>query len=117
MDIVTRNHGLNLLGLGWAGAGALAMWGLTVAHRTFLWWPLHPIAFLISNTHMVINFWFSIFLAWIIKGLVVYLGGHRGYRIARRLFIGMVLGGFLAGGTWAIIDILAQANGNRVFAI
>ncbi len=117
VGIVTRNHGLNWLGLSWAGSGALAMWGLTVAHRTFLWWPLHPVAFLISNTHMVINTWFSIFLAWSIKALVVYFGGHRAFRTARRLFIGMILGGFLAGGLWAIIDLITGAQGNRVFAI
>ncbi len=114
---VTQNEGPSLVGMSWAGAGAAIMAALTIAQRTLFWWPLHPIAFLISHTHMVYNFWFSIFLAWLIKVFVVRFGGYGAYRKARRFFIGMVLGGFLGGGIWAVIDLIARATGNQVFAI
>ncbi len=116
-SVVSRNQGINLVGLGWSGFGAVAMGGLIAAQRAFFWWPLHPVAFLIANTHMVINFWLSIFFAWMLKVALVRLGGHRAYRRARQLFIGAVLGGFAAGGTWAIIDLLTGSVGNKVFAI
>jgi hypothetical protein len=115
--MLSHNQGFSFAAVGWAGAGAIGMSLLTIAQRTFFWWPLHPIAFLVCHTHMVYNFWFSIFLAWMIKAFVVRFGGHAAYRIARRLFIGMLLGRFLAGGFWAIIDMLLRAEGNRVFAI
>ncbi|MFO7957836.1 MAG: DUF6785 family protein [Candidatus Brocadiia bacterium] len=114
---LSQNQGLNLIGLGWSGFGAVAMGCLIAAQRAFFWWPLHPVAFLIANTHMVINFWFSIFFAWMLKVAIVRLGGHRAYRKARRLFIGAVLGGFAAGGLWAFIDILTRSTGNKVFSI
>ena len=48
---------------------------------------------------------------------MVKFGGHGAFRTARRLFIGMVLGGFLAGGTWAVVDLATKSLNNQVFAI
>ncbi len=101
--VLSRNDGPNVLGMLWAGGGAAVMAFLTLAHRSFFWWPVHPIAFVIANTHMVINFWFSIFLAWLLKAGLVKLGGQAIYRSARRFFIGVVLAGFFADGTHAVI--------------
>ena len=115
--VASKAHGLNVVGLGWSATGVGIMAVLTIAQRTFFWWPLHPIAFLVCNTIMVYNFWFSIFLAWLIKAMVVRLGGYRIYRITRRFFIGLVLGGFMAGGVWAVLDLIFDVHGNQVFAI
>lgn len=101
----------------WAGAGALIMTGLFLAHHMFFWWPLHPVGMLICSSHMVYFFWFSVFLAWLIKVLLVAIGGPATFRPARRFFIGAVMGYFLAGGTWAIIDTITNSTGNAVFYI
>ena len=101
----------------WSGAGALLMAGLTIAQRTFFWWPLHPVGILIASSQMVFYFWFSVFAAWLIKMVVVGFGGYGAYRKARRFFIGMVLGYFLAGGIWNIIDTFTGKTLNAVFYI
>ena len=116
-SVTAQMQGASIVGLAWTGVGVVIMALLTMAQRMFFWWPIHPIGFLVCNTHMVYNFWFSVFLAWLIKGFVVKFGGYRAYRIARRLFIGLVLGAFMAGGLWAAIDLITGAHGNRVFAI
>ncbi len=117
MNVVTRNAGFKTVGLVWSGVGAAAMGLLVAAQRAFFWWPLHPVALLIANTHMVINFWFSIFCAWLAKTMLVGLAGQRAFRGARYFFIGIVMGGFTAGGFWAFIDILTGSLNNQVFNI
>ncbi|NIP84154.1 MAG: hypothetical protein GTO03_00755, partial [Planctomycetales bacterium] len=57
------------------------------------------------------------FLAWLAKAFLVWAGGYRAYRAGRRFCIGMVLGYFLAGGLWGIIDTLTETTGNAVFYI
>jgi hypothetical protein len=104
-------------GMVWTASGGIVMALLIVAHRSIFWWPLHPVGFLTSGTFLVTAFWFSIFLSWLAKVLLVYTGGGRIYRIARSFFIGAVLGSFVSGGVWAIIDTLLGHTGNAVFAI
>ena len=101
----------------WMGAGALVMAGLIIAQRSFFWWPLHPVGVLIASSHMVYFFWASIFTAWLIKVVVVGFSGYGGYRTARVFFIGTVLGYFLAGGMWNIIDTFTGKTLNSVFYI
>ncbi len=101
----------------WAGAGAVLMALLTLAQRSFFWWPLHPVGLLIASSHMVYFFWASVFLAWLIKFLLVSVGGYGAYRVGRRFFIGMVMGYFIAGGFWGIIDTITGTVGDAVFYI
>ncbi len=115
--MLAANQGFQIAAVTWSGVGAAMMGLLIAAQRIFFWWPLHPVAFLIAHTHMVYNFWFSVFLAWLIKFGLVKLGGHSAYRTVRRLFIGAAAGSFAAGGVWAVIDLLAREVNNHVFAI
>jgi hypothetical protein len=101
----------------WGGAGALVMAVLVVAQRTYFWWPLHPVGMLICSSHMVYYFSFSVFLAWLFKVLLITFGGPATFRPARRFAIGMVLGYFLAGGSWAIVDTITGSTGDAVFYI
>ncbi len=103
--------------MAWCGAGAALMAGLIVAQRTLFWWPLHPVGVLIASSQMVLYFWSSVFAAWLIKLAVVGLGGGGAYARARRFFIGLVLGYFLAGGIWNIIDTFTGKTLNSVFYI
>ncbi len=115
----TMQHhgGPSWLRMVWGGAGLLLMSGLIVAQRTFFWWPLHPVGLLICSSHMVYYFWLSVFLAWLVKTLLITFGGPAMFRPARRFAIGMVMGYFLAGGIWAIVDTVFQSTGNAVFYI
>jgi len=107
----------SVAGLLWTAFGAAGMAALIVAQRAFFWWPIHPVGFLTSGTYLVTAFWFSVFLAWLAKVLIVYAGGSRAYRLARRLFIGAVLGSFVVGGVWAVIDTITGLGGNTVFSL
>ena len=96
------------------GIGAAAVWLLTILHHQFAWWPIHPIGLPIAQAGPTEWYWFSIFLGWLFKRVIVWLGGVGLYRKSRPLFIGMVLGNFAAGGFWFVISLISGIRGLRV---
>jgi len=106
--------GANVQGYFWTGVGAAIMSVLMVAQRTLFWWPIHPVGFIICSVIWTDWLWFSIFLAWLIKGVLVRLGGNRMFRMGRRFFLGMILGQFTAAGVWAVIDTVTGKMGNWI---
>ena len=88
----------------WHGVGTAVMAALMLARQHLLWWPLHPIGYVVSGTWILNSVWFSIFLAWLIKAIVLKYAGPAGYRSTRWFFLGMILGQFVVGGVWLVID-------------
>jgi len=107
--------GPNPEALFWTGVGAAVMAGLVLAQRTLFWWPIHPVGFIICSVIWTDWLWFTIMLAWLIKIVVVRLGGNRMYRAARRVFLGMILGQITVAGVFAVVDTCAQKFGNLIF--
>ena len=98
------------------GAGAGSLWGLTLLHHTFLWWPLHPIGYLMGASWPMINFWFPIFVGWLCKTTILRYGGVKVYRRLLPGFLGLVLAEFTAAGLWILIDFIAGVRGHLVFS-
>ena len=90
------------------------MLALTVAHRAFAWWPLHPLGYLAQGGWIVNQLWFSFFIAWAAKLSVLRLSGARGYATGRRFFIGVIVGMLVVGGLWLAVDALTGMQGNRI---
>ena len=95
--------------------GTSIMGGLMVARRVYLWWPFHPLGYAIGPVWIMDHLWFNMFLAWLIKVLVLKYGGARLYIKTRPFFIGMILGYFTPGGFYMIIDHFNDMNGNIIF--
>ncbi len=102
------------LGWLWNGVGAAVMAGLLWARHHLLWWPLHPIGYVASGTWILGNIWFSIFLAWLIKSIVLKYMGPGGYRSTRWFFLGVILGQFASGGAWLVVDSFTGMTGNVI---
>ena len=96
------------------GLGMAVMALLMLARHHLLWWPLHPIGYVVSGTWILNSVWFSIFLAWLIKVLVLKYAGPGGYRGTRWFFLGMILGQFVVGGMWLVVDGFSGMTGNRI---
>jgi len=88
--------------LGFMGVGAGLMGVLLLLQGAFHWWPIHPIGLALGYTYPVAYTWFSVFLAWLAKSILVWAGGSPLYLKARPLFIGLAVGGFVTAGFWAI---------------
>ena len=83
----------------------------------FLWWPLHPIGWSIGSCWLIQQLWFSIFITWLIKALVLRYGGPKIYKNTRTFFLGLILGQYVVAGLWLIIDLITGVEGNMVFWI
>ena len=88
------------------GIGILFTVFLSYMRTVFYWWPLHPLGYALCVSWAVTVFWFSCLLAWMIKGLILRYGGMRTYVAGRPLFIGMIIGEFVAALTWTAINAL-----------
>ena len=106
--------GPSLSGWLWTAVGGLIMAGLMIARHKFIWWPFHPLGFAVSMGWAMVNIWFSVFLAWMIKVLVLKYGGPALYQKTRPFFLGIVLGQFVVGGLWLLIDGFTGMVGNRI---
>ena len=82
---------------------------LSVMQRLFLFWPLHPIGYAISSGSYIMSWlWFSVFVGWLFKFLVLKYGGSRSHRRASFLFLGMILGQYVIGSLWTILGMLLK---------
>ena len=70
----------------------------------FVWWPFHPIGFIASPREFALNnLWFSIFMGWTLKKILLGVGGLKTFQKSKPFFVGLVLGDCIIGGVWAIV--------------
>ena len=95
--------------------GATLMGGLLWLRHHFLWWPFHPLGFAICTVSFIVGrLWFSVFLAWLFKVVVLKYGGSRLHRMVRPFFMGLILGQFSNAGFWLIVDGFTGTTGNGI---
>ncbi|MBT3267779.1 hypothetical protein HN371_11525 [Candidatus Poribacteria bacterium] len=105
----------NWLGLLFVAVGGVVMLLLLTLRYQFIWWPLHPIGFITPGQFPMNNVWFSIFLGWLLKAVIVRQGGLKGYRAARPVFLGVVLGEACGAGVWAVIGLFTGQGYNVLY--
>ncbi|MGC8864004.1 MAG: DUF6785 family protein, partial [Armatimonadota bacterium] len=69
------------------------------------WFPFHPVGFAISSSWSLHMLWLSMFVAWLIKLLVLRYGTLRLYRSAMPLFLGIVVGECVMASIWTLIGM------------
>lgn len=94
------------------GFGFSATSFLTMLRWRFIWWPLHPIGYILAES---VNWsmswmWSSIFVSWCLKAILLKHGGIKAYRKSVPLFLGLILGDYLMGGVWNIYDVLTHRH-------
>ena len=94
--------------------GAAVMGFLMWARHHWVWWPTHYLGFPIGATLMMNWTWFSIFIGWMLKGVILQYGGVTFYRRLRPLFLGLILGHVFASGFWVVFDFVTGETGNRI---
>lgn len=85
----------------------LLMW----AQHRWHWWPLHPIGFTIAFGWLMSSVWFSAFIAWLLKAIILHVGGGKLFQQLKPFFLGLILGEVMTGGAWAVIYSLTVENG------
>ena len=88
------------------GIGAVGMFVLSFLKYRFPWWPLHPIGFCIGGGEVIAYCAFSLFLTWLIKVIILKVGGITLFRRARPFFLGLLLGYVLGVGLSFGVDAI-----------
>lgn len=88
--------------------GAVVMGILVICYHRFYWWPLHPIGYLMVYSSAMKILWISFFIGWVFNTLCMRYGGITLFRQMRYFFVGLIMGDFLMGGTWAIIGLFTE---------
>ena len=88
----------------WMGIGIAATVGMMAMRARFAWFPLHPIGYLLALTAPVQRAWFSFFLGWAFKTLIVKFGGHDAYKKMVPVALGIILGEVSMIIFWLFID-------------
>ena len=104
----------NMVGVGFMGIGALLTFVMMYMRMHFLWWPFHPAGYALAISFAMDYFWFAFFVAWFLKLMILRHGGLRLHRQVAPLFLGLILGDYVIGSTWAIIG---PASGLRTYKI
>ena len=86
--------------------GGLAIFGILLMRHHYLWWKIHPIGFLMTTSYATYCYWFSFFLGWLCKYIMLKFGGFAYYRKLRPAFLGVILGECLVGGIWIIVGLV-----------
>lgn len=80
------------------GAGCTTL--LIVLRYVFLRFPIHPVGFLIAQTYGGNWMMGGVFVAWLIKALVLKYGGVKIFRKLVPLFVGLAVGEIAVVGIW-----------------
>jgi hypothetical protein len=88
------------------GIGMLFTFFLAFMRMRFLWWPLHPAGYAVSNSWGMATVWFPLFIAWLIKGFVLKYGGLKTHQKVIPFFMGLMLGEFVVGSFLSVIGTI-----------
>ncbi len=93
----------------WLGVGLAFTAFLAWMRVTFFWWPFHPLGYALAPSWTMYNFWFPCFVAWVFKTILLRYGGMQLYARARPLFLGLIMGEFIAAIFWTAVSAALNA--------
>ena len=105
------------VGIAGMAVGFAVTFLLSAMRQRFMGFPLHPAAYVLNTSFANDFFWLDMFLAWLIKTLILRYGGMAMYRRALPFFLGLILGDFVVGSAWSIVGTVLNLNLYRTFAI
>jgi hypothetical protein len=97
----------------WLVAGALLTSALMWGNARIAAFALHPLGYLVSVTYPLDRLWFSIFIGWLAKTIVMRSPDATRVRRSNNFFLGIVLGAVTAILMWLIIDSVFGIRGHQ----
>ena len=89
----------------WYGVGA-GWVGLSIFLRRTLFWFPHPIGYIMMINPLMTQLWFSFFIGWVCKKLVVKYGGKATFDKVRLIFIGLIMGELIGVFVWPMVAMI-----------
>jgi hypothetical protein len=85
------------------GAGWIVL--TTLLRRTLFWFP-HPVGYLMLINPLISSLWFSFFIGWVFKKVVVVYGGKRTFDLVKPAFVGLIVGELITILIWTLLGVL-----------
>ncbi len=101
-------------GLGLAAAGGALYPALAGLRFQYPGWSIHPLGLAVGGVWMMDTMWFTCFLAWLLKSLILRYGGNRQYQRLRPVFLGLICGQFTINAAWLVVDHFTGKTGNII---
>jgi len=96
-------------------AGVSEAAGLAFLRGRFHWFPIHPVGLAFQYAPGPENYWFSLFLVWMVKLTLLRYGGVRAYQLGKPVFYGLGIGYVAAVVLSGVVDALwFPTEGHRV---
>ena len=104
---------LNKWAVWFFGFGEAAL--IALLRGYFHWFPLHPIGLAFQHTFGLRLYWFSLFIVWVVKIILLRYGGAKAYIAGKPLFYGLAIG-YVVGVIFSmIVDLIwFPAEGHRM---
>jgi hypothetical protein len=102
-NTLKTHPGVSAANIGWMVLGALVVFLLVQGRSRFLWFPLHPLGYLVAPAYPITQLWFSFFVGWLVKSLIMKYGGSDTYIKLRPFMIGLIIGNIVAMLFWSLI--------------
>ncbi len=100
---IKNNPGITPVNWGWIVMGASLVWMMMMGRSRFLWFPFHPLGYLVAPTYPITQLWFPMFVGWLTKTLVMKYGGSDSYVSLRPFMIGLILGNAATMIFWTLL--------------
>jgi hypothetical protein len=110
-DAFTNPTSVSLPAIAALLSGMLVTFALSALRLRFLWWPLHPVGYVVANVWGSQWWWGPLFIAWLLKSLVIRYGGLRLYQRTVPLAVGVIVGNQLTDTIWPLALWLARRYG------
>ena len=102
-QVRTHAAGVDLVYLVYFVVGAGVVVGLNAMSRAYVWWPFHPLGYIMGGEWMLRHLWFPIFLAWLIRTTGLKFGGMSAHRKAVHFFLGVTVADATMLGLWRLV--------------
>jgi len=90
------------------GAGAAFALLLGAVRMRVAGWPFHPAGYALGMVFGLDYVWLPIFLAWLIKVLLLRYGGLRAHASVIPFVCGVILGEFVVGSFWSSLSVVLE---------
>lgn len=97
------------------GIGVMAF--LQMMTWRFNAWPLLPVGYLLCTSWYITSAWFSLFLGWLAKSLILRFGGAKLFNDFKPFFVGLIFGEALAVGLWVILTLAMALSGGTIHVV
>ncbi len=112
---MSNKPGPEWISIGYMLVGAAIVFVLGSMRAAFVSWPFHPAGYALAVSYAMDDFWFPVFLSWLIKLVIIRYGGMKLHNRFVPFFLGLILGDFFIGSLWAIIGSVAGTPMYQVF--